>query len=193
WYSDEKQIEPESQTWQHPFIIGLEDCINTKTSAYVKKSFPDSFFCTPKILYNDVHTKVNYRKTYAIINGLSKKAIQTSIDAGSSAVKELKNFMSGFITKYGPKKKGDSDSKKEHKENFIVVENPIIHSRKGASRKKRFKGSHEHESKSKSSIKQHSKIQKTRKPTQCQQYQNTGHNKAGCEAWHKQQGFSYSY
>ncbi|KAF0509607.1 hypothetical protein F8M41_018565 [Gigaspora margarita] len=79
------------------------------------------------------------------------------------------------------------------KKNFIVVENLIIHSRKGAPRKKRLKGSHEREGKSKSSTKQCSKIQKTRKPTQCQQCQNTGHNKAGCEAWHKRQGLSYSY
>ncbi|CAG8843586.1 10137_t:CDS:2, partial [Gigaspora margarita] len=157
-----------SQTWQHPFIIGLGDSINAKTSAHIEQSFLDSSFCIPKISYNNIHTKVNYRNTYVMINGLSKKAIQTSIDAGSSAVKELKNFMSGFITKYGPKKKETLIQRKNttsssDKENFIVVENPIIHSRKGAPRKKRLKGSYEREGKSKSSTKQHSKIQKNKK------------------------------
>ncbi|CAG8780852.1 1093_t:CDS:2, partial [Cetraspora pellucida] len=47
----------------------------------------------------------------------------------------------------------DSSSVKD----FVKVENLIVHTRK--------------------------EIQKTRKPIQYQQCQNTNHNKAGCEAW----------
>ncbi|CAG8845168.1 34646_t:CDS:1, partial [Racocetra persica] len=57
------------------------------------------------------------------------------------------------------------------------VENPIVHFRKGIPRKKRFKESHELVRKNKS--KENLETQKIRKPTQCQQYQNTDYNKAG--------------
>ncbi|CAG8442441.1 9106_t:CDS:2 [Gigaspora rosea] len=102
WYNDAKQIELESQIWQQPFVIGLGDITNMRN---VEQSFPDLSFCLPNISFNDVYTKVNYHKSYVTINRLSKKAIQTGIDAGSGAIKELEDFMNGFITKYAPKKK----------------------------------------------------------------------------------------
>ncbi|CAG8816359.1 28143_t:CDS:2, partial [Gigaspora margarita] len=117
------------------------------------------------------------------------------MDAGANAIKELQDFINGFINKYAPKKRRKSHSKKckiqrekeeettlscsfSDKENFIEIENPVVYSKRGAPKKKRFKGSHELVSKKKSSAKEHSNAQKTRKQTQCQQYQNTGHNKA---------------
>ncbi|CAG8833629.1 25701_t:CDS:1, partial [Racocetra persica] len=146
----------------------------------------------------DIHKQVNYRKTYVTINGLSKKAIQTGIDAGSNTIQELENFMNSFITKYTSKKKETpihKKNKRQHEyenetsssysssdeEGFIAVENPIVRSKRGASRKKRLKGFHEFESKNKKT-KEHSEIPKGRKLTQCQQCQNTGYNRAGCEA-----------
>ncbi|CAG8556429.1 12191_t:CDS:2, partial [Cetraspora pellucida] len=65
----------------------------------------------------------------------------------------------------------------------------LIPSTNGAPRKKQFKSSSELGNKSRSNIKQHPEAQKTRKPTQCQQCKNIGHNKASCEAWHKDRVF----
>ncbi|CAG8815650.1 5019_t:CDS:1, partial [Gigaspora rosea] len=119
------------------------------------------------------------------------------------AIQELEDFMNGFITKHAPKKKDEKNKRQHNDENettsdysssdedFIAIENLVVHSKRGAPRKKRIKSSHELESKNSSSA--NSQTSKIRKPTQCQQYQNTGHNKAGCEAWHKRQGISYSY
>ncbi|CAG8610227.1 16301_t:CDS:2 [Cetraspora pellucida] len=86
-----------------------------------------------------------------------------------------------------------TSSSSSDKENFIIVENLIVYPKKGAPRKKWFKASNELEKKYVSDTKQHLEIQKTRKQTQCQQCQNTGHNRASCEAWHKQQSIPYSY
>ncbi|CAG8634194.1 2866_t:CDS:1, partial [Ambispora gerdemannii] len=61
-----------------------------------------------------------------------------------------------------------------------LIQNPIIHPKKGAPRKTRFKGSQESKSKNTS-----------RKPTECQQCHRSGHNKAGCEKWHKKNQVSY--
>ncbi|CAG8812404.1 3476_t:CDS:2, partial [Gigaspora margarita] len=69
-------------------------------------------------------------------------------------------------------------------DDFVAVEDPIVSTKRGAPRKKRLKESYEFESKNKSNARQYSKMSKARKPTQCQQCQNTGHNKASCEAWH---------
>ncbi|CAG8680064.1 11271_t:CDS:1, partial [Racocetra persica] len=132
----------------------------------------------------DIHTKVNDRKTYGMINGLSKKAIQTGIDAGSGAIKELEEFMNEFITRYASKKKENLICRKNIREqdededevssscssngkDFIAIENLIVYSKKGTPRKKRIKKSYEIESKSKFSTKQNSKFRKTKKPTQC--------------------------
>ncbi|CAG8813217.1 41645_t:CDS:1 [Gigaspora margarita] len=193
WYISEKQIEQESQTQLHPFIIGLNDSMNSKTSIHTEQYFPDSSFHLPTILFNETHSKVNYRKAYVTINELSKKAIQAGLDASSSAIQELEDFMNGFITKHVSKKKDKKNKRQYNNENettsdysssnkdFIAIENPVVYSKRGASRKKRIKNPHKLESKNSSSAK-HSQTQKIRKPTQCQQYQNTGHNKAGCEA-----------
>ncbi|CAG8502241.1 6221_t:CDS:2 [Racocetra persica] len=86
-----------------------------------------------------------------------------------------------------------SNCSSSNKENFIEIEDPVVHARRGAPKRKRFKGFHELDGKKKPSVKKHSNAQKSRKPTQCQQCQNTGHNKAGCEAWYKRQGVPYSY
>ncbi|KAF0553537.1 protein far1-related sequence 11-like [Gigaspora margarita] len=107
-----------------------------------------------------------------LINRLLKKAIQTGLDAGANAIKELQDFINSFINK---------------------IRKPVVHSKRGAPKKKQFKGSDELVSKKKSSAKEHSNAQKTKKQTQCQQCQNTGHNKAGCEVWHKRQDILYSY
>ncbi|KAF0356336.1 hypothetical protein F8M41_014774 [Gigaspora margarita] len=196
WYINEKQVESESQTSQHPFIIGL-DSTNNLTQA--NQSFPNLLFHVLNISFTDVHSNINYRKTYVTVNGLLKKAIQTGLDAGANAIKGLQDFMNGFINKYAPKKRRKSHSKKHKiqqeeeeettsscsssdKENFIEIENLVVHSKRGAPKKKQFKGSHKLVSKKKSSAKEHSNAQKTRKQTQCQQCQNTGYNKAGCEA-----------
>ncbi|RIB15773.1 hypothetical protein C2G38_2039121 [Gigaspora rosea] len=116
--------------------------------------------------------------------------------------------MNGFITKYAPRKKEKTVYKKNVRiqddesktisscsssDDFVAVKDLIVSAKRGAPRKKRLKGSHEFESKNKSNIKQHSEMRTARKPTQYQQCQNTGHNKAGCEAWHRRQGLSYSY
>ncbi|CAG8796983.1 173_t:CDS:1, partial [Cetraspora pellucida] len=63
--------------------------------------------------------------------------------------------------------------------------NLIVYPKKNASRKKQFKVSNKLGKKYVSGTKQHLEIQKTKKQTQCQQCQNAGHNRAGCEAWHK--------
>ncbi|CAG8687785.1 9904_t:CDS:1, partial [Racocetra fulgida] len=62
-------------------------------------------FRLPDISFNDVHAKINYYKAYATVNGLSKKAILTELDAGPNILQELENFMNSFITKYKPKSK----------------------------------------------------------------------------------------
>ncbi|CAG8758602.1 44533_t:CDS:2 [Gigaspora margarita] len=199
------QIEPELQIRQCPFIIGLGGNIETTISAHIEQPFPDLSFCLPNISYKDVQNKINYRKAYVMVNGLSKKAIQTGLDAGCSTIQELEDFMNKFITKYTPKKKEKLNIRQLEEEEevmtddssadegFIEIENLIVHSRKGAPKKKRLKGSHESENRNASSSKQYSESQKARKPTQCQQCQNTGHNRASCEAWHNRQGISYSY
>ncbi|CAG8495325.1 11778_t:CDS:2 [Racocetra persica] len=115
-------------------------------------------------------------------NGLLKKAIQTGLDAGAIAIKELEEFMNDFINNKIQQKEDDettSNCSFSNKENFIEIEDPVVHARR--------------DDKKKPSIKKHSNAQKSRKPTQCQQCQNTGHNKAGCEAWHKRQGVPYLY
>ncbi|CAG8693801.1 14858_t:CDS:2 [Gigaspora rosea] len=193
------QIEPESQTREHSFVIGLE---NNKNPVH-EQSFPDLSFCLPNISFGDIHTKINHRKAYVTISRLLKKAIQTGLDSGSNAIQELKNLMNGFISKYTPKKK-ERKNIKQHEDkdeatsdssssddDFVSVEDPVVHPKRGTPKKKRIKGSHEFASTSKS--KQSLEVQKNRKPTQCQQCQNTGHNKAGCEVWHKQEGIPYSY
>ncbi|CAG8784653.1 6604_t:CDS:2, partial [Dentiscutata erythropus] len=86
-----------SETQQQSFIIGLGDNTNAE---HVEQSFPDLTFCLPNISFNDIYTKINYRKSYMMINGLSKKAIQTRIDTSSGAIKELEDFMNKFITKH---------------------------------------------------------------------------------------------
>ncbi|KAF0453205.1 hypothetical protein F8M41_001781 [Gigaspora margarita] len=145
WYTNKKQLESELQTRQQPFIIGVNN--NNADGTNPKQSFPHASFCLPSVSFSEVHRKVNYRKTYVMINGLSKKAIQTGLDVGTNAIQELEDFMNG---------------------------------------------SHELEGKNKNS-KEHLEIAKGRKPTQCKQCQNTGHNRASCEAWHQWQGIPYSY
>ncbi|CAG8741328.1 19144_t:CDS:2, partial [Dentiscutata erythropus] len=100
---------------------------------------------------------------------------QQTRNTSANAIKELEDFMNGFINKHTPKKKRKSHSKKSKiqqeeeekttsscsssdKENFIEIETLIVHSKRDASKKKRLKGSHE----------------LTRKQTQSQQCQNTG-------------------
>ncbi|CAG8818692.1 11262_t:CDS:2, partial [Gigaspora margarita] len=146
WYNDEKQIETESQTRQQLFIIGLGNSIKVKTLVHIKQSFPDMSFCLLNISYNNIYNKINYRRLYVTVNGLTKKAIQTGLDASSL--------------------NSSSDE-----EDITAIENPIICSKR--------------ENKNRSSSNQNSESQKTRKPTQYQQCQNIGHNKAGCKAWYK--------
>ncbi|KAF0512557.1 hypothetical protein F8M41_017974 [Gigaspora margarita] len=76
-------------------------------------------------------------------------------------------------------------------DNFVSIKDPVVHPKRSAPKKKRIKGFHKSASTNKS--KQSLKVQKNRKSTQCQQCQNTGHNKASCEAWHKREGILYSY
>ncbi|CAG8764925.1 28037_t:CDS:2, partial [Dentiscutata erythropus] len=59
-----------------------------------------------------------------------------------------------------------SNSSSSNKEDFINVENLIVHSKRGAPRKKWLKGSNELVNKYISGAKQ-SEIHKARKPTQC--------------------------
>ncbi|KAF0468347.1 protein far1-related sequence 5-like [Gigaspora margarita] len=175
-----------------------------KAKNYVVLFKNNSHLCTClglircEISFSDIHAKVSYCKAYVTANSLLKKAIQIGLDAGSSAIQELEDLMNSFITKYALKKRKKlvnekhieqqevedeyiSNSSSSDKD-FVVVKNPIVHSRRGAPRKKRFKGSYELES---NKSKQNVEGQKARKATQCQQCQNTGHNKTGCEAWHK--------
>ncbi|CAG8836493.1 16826_t:CDS:10, partial [Gigaspora margarita] len=198
WYTDKKQIELESETRKHPFIIGLG---RTETSISIEQTFSNLLFQLPDISFSDIHAKVNHRKAYVTVNGLSKKAIQIGLDAGNHAIQELENFMNGFINKYAPKRKEKviqkrnirqheyedeaTGSSSSDKENAIIVENLLVNSKRGAPRKKRFKGSNEPEKKHVSGTKQWLEIQKAKKQTQCQQCQNTGHNRASCKAWHK--------
>ncbi|KAF0487828.1 hypothetical protein F8M41_022496 [Gigaspora margarita] len=139
--------------------------MNSETSIHTKLYFPNSSFHLLTIPFNKTHSKVNYRKAYITINRLSKKAIQARLDAGSSAIQELKDFINGFITKHAPKKK-DKKNKKQHNdenettsdysssdEDFIAIENLVVYSKRGAPRKKCIKSSHELESKNSSSAK----------------------------------------
>ncbi|KAF0383519.1 hypothetical protein F8M41_011719 [Gigaspora margarita] len=167
------------------------------TSTDVEQNFSNLSFRLPDISFSNIHAKVNYRQAYITINGLSKKAIQIGLDASSNALEELENYMNSFISKYIPKgkekvtrkkninqredKNETSNSSSSDKKNFIEIENPIVNSKRGAPRKKCFKSSSELGN----SNNKHSEAQKTRKAIQCQQCQNTGHNKAGCKAWHE--------
>ncbi|CAG8727386.1 3615_t:CDS:2, partial [Gigaspora rosea] len=152
------------QTREHPFIIGMS---STETSSSIEQAFPDLSFRLPDVSFSDIHAKVNHRKAYVTVNGLSKKAIQIGLDAGNHVVQELQNFMNGFINKYAPKSKEkiiqkrnirqleykdettcSSSSDKENSmtvknplENSITVENPLVNSKRGAPKKKQFKGS----------------------------------------------------
>jgi hypothetical protein len=72
--------------------------------------------------------------------------------------------------------------------NPSLIQNPIVHTRKGAPRKARFKGSHEVKQKNAERQKN-----KGRKPTECQQCHKVGHNKAGCEKWHQKNQIPYSF
>ncbi|RIB09449.1 hypothetical protein C2G38_2208911 [Gigaspora rosea] len=123
---------------------------------YLDKSYG---FKTPKIFFSDIYAKVNYCKAYVTANGLSKKAIQIGLDAGSSTIQELEDLVNSFITKYALKKgkklvneKNIEQQENENKdisnssssdENFVVVENPIVYFRKNVLRKKRFKEPYE--------------------------------------------------
>ncbi|KAF0530555.1 hypothetical protein F8M41_012114 [Gigaspora margarita] len=143
-----EQLESELQTRQQPFIIGVNN--NNADRTNPKQSFPHASFCLPSVSFSEVHRKVNYRKTYVMINGLSKKAIQTRPDVGTNAIQELEDFMNGFITKYAPKKKDKLIQKRQHedendttsdcsssdKEDFVIVENPVVRSKRGAPKKK---------------------------------------------------------
>ncbi|CAG8737036.1 27412_t:CDS:2, partial [Dentiscutata erythropus] len=100
WFSDEKQIELESKTRKHLFIVKLG---SIETSISIEQTFPDLSFRLLDILFSDIHDKVNHRKAYITVNGLLKKAIQIGLDSGNYAIQELKNFMNGFINKYAPK------------------------------------------------------------------------------------------
>ncbi|KAF0498703.1 hypothetical protein F8M41_020524 [Gigaspora margarita] len=149
-YNNEKQIETKSQTRQQPFIIGLGDSIKVKTLVHIEQSFPDMSFCLPNISYNNVYNKINYQRSYITVKGLTKKAIQPGLDASSSAIQELKDFMNKFITKYIPKKRERMNTiqledenevnSSSDEENIIAIENPSVHSKRGAPRKKRLKG-----------------------------------------------------
>ncbi|CAG8696510.1 21375_t:CDS:2, partial [Gigaspora rosea] len=145
--SSTEQIELESLTRQYPFIIGLGNKQNVDDN---EQSFLELSFCLPEISFSDIHAKVNYCKAYVTANGLLKKTIQIGLDAGSINEKNIEQ-----------QKNEDEDisNSSSSDEDFVAVENPIVHSRREG--------------------------QKARKPTQCQQCQNTGHNKTGCEAWHK--------
>ncbi|CAG8766179.1 13240_t:CDS:1, partial [Dentiscutata erythropus] len=77
---------------------------STKALINIEQTFPNLSFRLLDISFSDVHTKINHRKAYITVNGLSKKAIQTELDAGPNAIKELESFMSGFISKYTPKR-----------------------------------------------------------------------------------------
>src|SRR6185295_10994700 len=72
--------------------------------------------------------------------------------------------------------------------NPSLIQNPIVHTRKGAPRKTRFKGLHEVKQKNA----EHQK-NKGRKPTECQQCHKVGHNKAGYEKWHQKNQIPYSF
>ncbi|RIB17485.1 hypothetical protein C2G38_2187184 [Gigaspora rosea] len=133
WYNNAKQIELESQTQQQPFVIGLGDNTNARN---VEQSFPDLFFCLPNISFNDVYTK-NVRQ-------------QDEDKDADTDENEDKN-----VNKNKNEDKDEASSScSSNSEDFIAVENLIVHSRKGVPKKKRIKRSHEIESKSKSSAKQ---------------------------------------
>ncbi|CAG8624916.1 15285_t:CDS:2 [Gigaspora rosea] len=148
----------------HIMMISKRVNNNNADGTNPKQSLPHASFCLPSVSFSKVHRK-------------------------------LEDFMNRFITKYAPKKKEKLIQKRQQEdendttsncsssnnEDFVAVENPV-----------RLKGSHELEGKNKNS-KEHLEIPKGRKPTQCKQCQNTGHNRAGCEAWHQWQGIPYSY
>ncbi|CAG8810072.1 27277_t:CDS:2, partial [Dentiscutata erythropus] len=113
WYIDEKQIELESETRKHPFIIRLG---SMKTSISIEQTFPDLSFQLPDISFSDIHNKVNHHKAYITVNRLLKKAIQIGLDSSNYAIQKLENFMNGFINN-----SGFNDEK-----NSIMVKNPLV-------------------------------------------------------------------
>ncbi|CAG8809174.1 23506_t:CDS:2, partial [Gigaspora margarita] len=155
------------------------------------------------ISYKRIHKSLNQRKEYVTANGLSKKAIQMGLDAGPSAIQELNNIIKNYIVRYIPKHNqevtrrnpirtlldnlhnvenysdvaDDTDSNsidddngsysEENDENIdlSLIQNPIIRAKKAAGRK----------------------------PTECQQCYKFGHNKAGCEKYHKKNQVPYSF
>ncbi|KAF0490132.1 hypothetical protein F8M41_021990 [Gigaspora margarita] len=151
WYTNVKQLESELQIRQQPFIIGVNN--NNADRTNTKQSFPHASFCLPNVSFSEVHQKVNYCKTYIMINGLSKKAIQTGLDVGTNAIQELENFMNSFITKYAPKKKETPIQKRQHedendttlncsssnKEDFVTVKNSVVHSKRDTPKKSNLK------------------------------------------------------
>ncbi|CAG8639696.1 4028_t:CDS:1, partial [Cetraspora pellucida] len=52
------------------------------------------------------------------------------------------------------------------KKNFIEIEDPVVHARRDAPKRKKFKGSYKLDSKKKFNVKKHSNAQKSRKSTQ---------------------------
>ncbi|CAG8851574.1 32586_t:CDS:2, partial [Gigaspora margarita] len=129
WYTDEKQIELESETRKHSFIIGLG---STETSNSIEQTFSNLSFRLPDVSFSDIHAKVNHCKAYVTVNGLLKKAIQIGLDAGNYAIQELENFMN----KYEDETTSSSSSDKE---NSITVENPLVNSKRGAQEKSGLK------------------------------------------------------
>ncbi|CAG8491169.1 28204_t:CDS:2 [Racocetra persica] len=123
--------------------------------------------------------------------------IQIGLDAGYLAIQKFNNFIKNFIIKYTPKhlannlENSDLDYVNESSsQNYSNVENidpsliqnPIIHPKKGTSRKTCFK-----------------KFQKLklktleRKLTEYQQYYKFGHNKASCEKSYKKYQIPYPF
>ncbi|CAG8660737.1 23812_t:CDS:1, partial [Dentiscutata erythropus] len=54
-----------------------------------------------------------------MVNGLTKKAIQTGLDASSGAIQELKNFINKFITKHAPKKRERMNTRQLEDDNEV--------------------------------------------------------------------------
>ncbi|CAG8798752.1 35352_t:CDS:2, partial [Gigaspora margarita] len=109
WYNNERQVELEFQTQKRPFIIGLD---STKDSSYMKQLFYNLSFHLPNISFSNIYFSINNRKAYVAVNRLSKKAIQTELNAGTYAVQELEDFINSFIFKHAPKKKRKNNSQK---------------------------------------------------------------------------------
>ncbi|CAG8502455.1 26_t:CDS:2, partial [Racocetra persica] len=168
------------ESFKEQFLnTAVYDNVLTRTSEDGFESFEEQFSNTA--IHNNVSTRTSENSFESFEEQVSNTAAQFQIISRSdsirimdaSAVRQIFGIMEFVETadmlmniKVMEDEDETSNSSSSDKENFIKIENLIINSKRGASRKKHFKSSSELKNKSNSNNK-YSEVQKTQKPTQC--------------------------